>query len=390
MLNFLVQFSDVFGPFRLFGYTSFRAVMAALTAFVLMMIIMPRLIAWLRRKRFGEQGAKGDGAIVVDTMRRAKAGTPTMGGLGLVVCVVLTALLWCDPRLGKTWLLICGIIAFAGMGFIDDRTKIFKGAKGISIRVKLLMQILLATGFGLWFWALDDGVVVSTIITHVSESKSILAQEGVFGKSMTHHIIVPFLPLELALPVGLGIVLWAVVMLFACSNAVNFTDGMDGLASGTMLIAVLAFMVIAYITSHFIAAHYLKIPYIRGNEHVAVFCAALAGACLGFLWFNAPPAEVFMGDTGSQGLGGALALIALTTKQEFLILLVGFVFFAEALSVLLQVCSYRLCGGRRIFLCAPVHHHFQYLGWSETKIVMRFWLIAGLAALLALATLKLR
>jgi phospho-N-acetylmuramoyl-pentapeptide-transferase len=177
---------------------------------------------------------------------------------------------------------------------------------------------------------------------------------------------------------------------FACSNAVNFTDGMDGLAAGTMAIAALAFMAIAYVSSHFVAAHYLKVAYVPGNEEVAVFCAALVGSCLGFLWYNAPPAEVFMGDTGSQALGGALAMVALCSKQEFLILLVGFVFFAEALSVLLQVASYRLRGGKRIFLCAPVHHHFQYKGWPETRIVFRFWMVAALAALLALATLKLR
>ncbi|TVR43441.1 MAG: phospho-N-acetylmuramoyl-pentapeptide-transferase [Planctomycetota bacterium] len=390
MLSLLDYFSSSFGPLRLFGYTSSRAVLAALTAFLLMMVVMPRLIRWLKYKKFGEQGAKGDGAIVVDTMRQAKAGTPTMGGLGLLTCVIITAILWCDPTVGKTWLLISGMVGYGFLGYLDDRTKVFKGAKGMSIRVKLALQIALGLGLGLWFWHLDGGQVVSAVLTRVDEAQRILAQEPVFGSAVGGRVVIPMLPLEYSLPLGLGMVAWAMLMLFACSNAVNFTDGMDGLAAGTMLIAVLAFMVIAYVSSHFIAAHYLKIPYVLGNQEVAVFCAALAGGCLGFLWFNSAPAQVFMGDTGSQGLGAGLALVALSTKQEFLILLVGFVFFAEALSVALQVASYRLRGGKRIFLCAPIHHHFQYLGWSESKIVMRFWLIAALAALIALSTLKLR
>jgi phospho-N-acetylmuramoyl-pentapeptide-transferase len=179
-------------------------------------------------------------------------------------------------------------------------------------------------------------------------------------------------------------------MTISCANAVNFTDGMDGLASGTMLIAALAFMAIAYVTSRVDATEFLKVLYVPGGQEVAVFCAAVAGACLGFLWFNCAPAEVFMGDTGSQALGGFLGLAALNTKQEFLVLLVGFVFFIEAASVLLQVASYRFRNKKRIFLCAPLHHHFQYKGWPESKIVLRFWIVAALAALLALSTLKLR
>ena len=390
MLSWLQYLSEYFGPMRLFGFTSSRAVLAALTAFLLMMWVMPRLIRWLQLKKFGEQGAKGDGAIIVDTMRKAKAGTPTMGGLGILLVVILTTLLWCDPAVGKTWLLLAGMMSFGFLGFMDDRTKVFKGAKGMSIRFKIFLQVFFGLGLGLWFWTLDGGQIVNAVLTQVDDQGVVAAQTPSWGASVANHVVLPFFSLDSATYVGVGMVLWALVLLFACSNAVNFTDGMDGLAAGTMLISVLAFMVIAYVSSHFIAAHYLKIPYVLDNQEVAVFCAVLVGACLGFLWFNSAPAEVFMGDTGSQGLGGALALIALMTKQEFLILIVGFVFFAEALSVFLQVASYRLRGGKRILLCAPIHHHFQYLGWSETKIVLRFWLIAGLAALLALATLKLR
>jgi phospho-N-acetylmuramoyl-pentapeptide-transferase len=194
---------------------------------------------------------------------------------------------------------------------------------------------------------------------------------------------------SLAVGVGLGLVAWVAFVTTACANGVNFTDGMDGLAAGTVLIAALAFMVIAYVTSRVDTADYLKVLFVSGGQEGAVFCAAIAGACLGFLWFNCQPAEVFMGDTGSQALGGALGLVALNTKQEFLILLVGSVFVAEAASVAIQVFAFRCCGGRRVFRCAPLHHHFQYLGWPESKIVLRFWIVAALAALLALATLKL-
>ncbi len=205
-----------------------------------------------------------------------------------------------------------------------------------------------------------------------------------------HQLSFPFVPVEWAVNLGLVSVLWVMFVSVSCANGVNFTDGMDGLASGTMLIAALAFMGIAYLTSRVDSADYLKVLYISGGQDVAIYCAAIAGACLGFLWFNSAPAEVFMGDTGSQALGGVLGLIALNTKQEFLILLVGLVFVVEAASVAIQVASYRLRGGKRVFLCAPIHHHFQYKGWPESKIVLRFWIVAALGALAALGTLKIR
>ena len=192
------------------------------------------------------------------------------------------------------------------------------------------------------------------------------------GESLHHMMSLPFLPLEWSIPLGIGIIAWVLFMTLACSNSVNFTDGMDGLASGTMLICSIAFVVIAYLTSRVDACAYLNIFYVPGSQEVAIFSSAIAGACLGFLWFNAAPAKVFMGDTGSQALGGALAVIATCVKQEFLLPVVGFIFFLEGASVLLQVGSYRLRGGKRIFLCAPIHHHFQYKGWPETRIVVRF------------------
>ncbi len=385
------------GPLRLVDFVSTRVVGAAFTAFVLMMLVMPSLIRWLKRKKFGESGAKGDGAVVVDAMREGKKGTPTMGGLGLVACITAATILWCDPASLRTWVLVFGLLSFALVGYLDDRTKIFKGAKGTPLFVKLGIQIGAAVICGIGLYIINQNIA-DQLLTGADRPagfppdwyKKSLGEDSFIVRLGVHQLSFPFVPVEYALNLGLWSILWVVFVTSACANGVNFTDGMDGLAAGTMLIAALAFMVIAYLVSRVDAADYLKVLYISGGQEVAIFCAAIAGACLGFLWFNCAPAEVFMGDTGSQALGGALGLIALSTKQEFLILLVGFIFVIEALSVALQIASYRLRGGKRIFLCAPIHHHFQYKGWPESKIVMRFWIVAALFALVALATLKVR
>jgi phospho-N-acetylmuramoyl-pentapeptide-transferase len=393
----LAQLGLQWGPLRLFEYVSTRAVGAAFTAFVLMLLIMPPLIRWLKRKKFGETGAKGDGAVVVDAMREGKKGTPTMGGLGLVLVICVTAILWCDPGSLRTWVLVFGLLSFALVGYLDDRTKIFKGAKGTPLFVKLGIQLSAAAICGLGLYLINQGI--SDQLLTVADRpagfpmdwyKKWLGDESFIVRLGVHQLSFPFVPVEYALNLGLWSVLWVIFVTSACANGVNFTDGMDGLAGGTMLIAALAFMVIAYLTSRVDTADYLKVLYISGGQEVAIFCAAIAGACLGFLWFNCAPAEVFMGDTGSQALGGALGLVALSTKQEFLIILVGFIFVIEAASVAIQIISFRLCGGRRVFLCAPIHHHFQYKGWPESKIVLRFWIVAALFALVALATLKVR
>jgi phospho-N-acetylmuramoyl-pentapeptide-transferase len=399
--DLLASWGVHWGPLRLLDYVTTRVVAAAFTAFVLMMVFMPGLIRWLKRKKFGETGAKGDGAAVVDAMREGKKGTPTMGGLGIVLCITAASLLWCDPTEWRTWLMLFGLLSFAVVGFLDDRTKIFKGAKGTPLFVKLAIQLGAAVvcGVGLYLINQNNADVLLSGADHPASlpwdfyKKHFELQDHDISFTVRlgiHQVSFPFVPVEYAINLGLASVLWVVFVTVSCANGVNFTDGMDGLASGTMLIAALAFMVIAYVTSRVDTADYLKVLYISGGQDVAIFCAAIAGACLGFLWFNSAPAEVFMGDTGSQALGGALGLVALNTKQEFLVLLVGFVFVMEAASVAIQVASFRLRGGKRVFLCAPIHHHFQYKGWPESKIVLRFWIIAALAALVALATLKLR
>ncbi len=405
MLKYLALLQNHFGPFRVFEYVSSRVVLSAVTGFVLMLVVMPPLIRWLKRKKFGESGAKGDGAVVVDAMRDSKKGTPTMGGLGLVACIAATALLWCDPTEARTWLMVFGLVMFALVGYLDDRTKIFKGAKGTPTSVKLGIQLGVALACGIALYLINEHYYQSLVLGKLSElsvADHLIGSPPEFyrkhfaltGDTYTvrlavHQLVFPLMKVEYAVSLGIFSIFWVMFVTTACANGVNFTDGMDGLAAGTMFIAAIAFMVIAYVTSRVDSADYLKVLYVPVGQEVAVFCAAIAGACLGFLWFNGSPAEVFMGDTGSQALGGSLGLVALTTKQEFLLVLVGFIFVIEAGSVALQIASYRLRGGKRIFLCAPIHHHFQYKGWPESKIVMRFWIIAALAALLALATLKL-
>jgi len=405
MLKYLANYQDHFGPLRLFDYASTRVVMAAITSFIAMMLVMPPLIRWLKRKKFGETGAKGDGAVIVDAMRDSKKGTPTMGGLGLVACIVLAVILWCDPGEYRTWLMLFGLISFAVVGFLDDRTKIFKGAKGTPLWVKLSIQISAALACGIALYLINEHyfhLLIDTDQLQIQDRPAGTPPEfykkhfphdppGVVYtvRLAVHQLVFPLMKVEYGISLGIFSIIWVVLVMTSCANGVNFTDGMDGLAAGTMFIAALAFMVIAYVTSRVDTADYLKILFVPASQEVAVFCAAVAGACLGFLWFNCAPAEVFMGDTGSQALGGALGLMALNTMQEFLLALVGFIFVIEAGSVALQIASYRLRGGKRIFLCAPLHHHFQYKGWPESKIVLRFWIVAALAALIALATLKL-
>ncbi len=365
-----------------------RIVAALATSFGLMLLLMPGLIRWLKRMKFGESGAKNQGAAVVDAMREGKKGTPTMGGLGIVLCIIVTMALWCDLTAPRTWLLLFGLAAFALLGFLDDRTKIFKGSKGTPLFIKLGIQFTAAIGCGIGLY-LIEAHYASILNPSGAASYAKELSGGTYQVALgTHQLGIPFISLHYALGLGVGSVLWAMFVTTACANGVNFTDGMDGLAAGTMVISALAFAVIAYLVGRVDAAQYLTTFFVPGGQDVAIACAAVAGACLGFLWFNCSPAEVFMGDTGSQALGGFLGLAALNTKQEFLVLLVGFIFVLEATSVALQIASFRLRGGKRIFLCAPIHHHFQMKGWSEPKIVLRFWIIAALFALLAIAALK--
>lgn len=378
-----------------------RVLAATLLAFLGMFAVMPPLIRWLRRQKLGERGAKGEGAAVVDAMREGKKGTPTMGGLGIVACIAAATLCCADLSEARPWLLLLALLGFAALGFSDDRTKLFQGARGMGSGTKLLIQALLALGCGLGLWLVGEHDARTLLPANAPAGwpygfyEKELAGDIYTVRLAIDQLAFPLVPVEHALSLGALLIPWAAFVTVSCANAVNFTDGLDGLAAGTTFIAALAFAVIAYLVSRVDAADHLQALYVSGGQEVAVFCAAMAGACLGFLWYNAPPARVFMGDTGSQALGAGLGLAAAATKQELLFLLIGAVFVAEAGSVLVQKLVFKATkrrpqGGYRVFRCAPLHHHFQYHGWPETTIVVRFWIVAALCALLALATLRLR
>lgn len=342
---------------NVFRYLSFRIIYAAVTAFLLAFVLTPLLIRKLQQIRLGQRIREdGPGHHVT------KAGTPTMGGLLILFAVVLATLLWADVTNRYIWLVVFATVGFGIVGFLDDYLKFIHGrSKGLSVPQKLLLQIILALGIGLFFY---------------------------FSPAYSTELSVPFFK-EIHPDLGWFYIPFAILVIVGCSNAVNLTDGLDGLAIGPIMIAALAYTLVAYVAGNKIMADYLLIPYIRGAGELAVFTAAIFGSSLGFLWFNAYPASVFMGDVGSLPLGAALGTVAVVSKHELLLFLVGGVFVIEAVSVIFQVLSYK-ARRKRIFLMAPIHHHFEMKGWEEPKVVVRLWIIAILLALLSLSTLKLR
>jgi phospho-N-acetylmuramoyl-pentapeptide-transferase len=349
-----------YGAFNVFRYITFRTAMAVLTALCVSFILGPWLIRKLRQFQIGqeirEEGPKS---------HQTKQGTPTMGGILILTSVVLPTLLWADMANAFVWIAVASTVAFGVIGFTDDYLKIVRRHNlGLTARRKLALQVLVGLAVG--------GVLVW------------LATRGAFVTSLTF----PFLK-ELQPQLGYAFVLFVVLVLTSASNAVNLTDGLDGLAIGSVLITSAAFTVLAYAAGNARVADYLGIPNVKGSGELAVFCGSVVGASLGFLWFNCHPAQVFMGDVGSMALGGALGTVAILIKQEFLLVISGGLFVLEAGSVILQVGSFKL-RGRRIFRMSPLHHHFELAGWSETKVVIRFWILAIMFSLLALATLKLR
>lgn len=341
-------------------YITFRTGAASLTALAVSLLLGPWLIRRLRAFAIG-QVIRHDGPA----SHRPKAGTPTMGGLLILVAAVGPTLLWADLTNAYVWTAVLSTLAFAAIGFADDYLKIVRGSHhGLRPRYKLACQVAvaLAAGAGLM----------------------ILVQHRLYDT----RLIFPFFK-ALKPDLGWGYVLLVVVVLVGSSNAVNLTDGLDGLAISTFTIAAAAFTALAYVTGHRVFADYLLIVQIPQAAELTIFCGSLVGASLGFLWYNSYPAEIFMGDVGSLGLGAALGTVAILTKQELLLFFVGGIFVLEALSVIIQVASFKLTG-RRVFRMAPLHHHFELLGWSEPKVITRFVIIAIVFALLSLTTLKLR
>ncbi len=376
MLYWLHEFSDVFSPLRMFRYITFRTVLAAGTAFVFSLILGPWLIDKLRAINFGEQ-REDERVAALD--RSAKVGTPTMGGLMILFATVSATVVWAEPG---NFYVLCAVTTFAFMGilgFIDDYLKI-RRARGLSSRVKL-------AGQGFW--------TVLLLFALLANTETFLR---------TQQLMVPFFKDPVIASMGtIGTLVFLVLVLVGASNAVNLTDGLDGLAIGCTNSATAAYLVMAYVAGHYTFAQYLQIPFVKGSGELAVFCGALLGAGLGFLWFNCHPAKVFMGDTGSLAVGGGIAAVAILIKQELVLIIVGGVFVSEALSVILQQGWFKYTrkkygAGRRIFLCAPLHHHFEYLAKKqgksvdayENRITIRFWILAIIFALIGVATLKIR
>ncbi|MDP9338501.1 MAG: phospho-N-acetylmuramoyl-pentapeptide-transferase [Acidobacteriota bacterium] len=364
-----------FSPLNVFRYITVRTVYASLTGMFLAFVFGPWLIRQLRELQIGqyirEEGPQD---------HKKKAGTPTMGGVLIVLSTAVPTLLWADLGNAFVWLALFALLAFAAIGFVDDYAKVSKQRNlGLTSAKKFTMQILVSLVCGIGLLVLATWSKYSTQLM-IPFFKRFHPDLVIHALMATPHIwpiaFVPFL-------------FFVSLVIAGASNAVNLTDGLDGLAIGCTVIAAGALTVLTYVSSNFRWANYLEIQYIPGVGELTVFCGALVGASLGFLWYNAHPAEIFMGDVGSLSLGGTLGVIAVIIKQEILLFFIGGIFVVEAMSVILQVGSFKL-RGKRIFRMAPIHHHFELLGWSESKVIVRFWIVALVFALFALTTLKLR
>jgi phospho-N-acetylmuramoyl-pentapeptide-transferase len=327
----------------------------------LSLLFGPAFIRKLARLKSGGQPIRTDGP----QSHFSKAGTPTMGGGLILFAVTLSTLLWANLSNRYIWIVLAVMISFGAIGWLDDYLKVVKrDPRGLASRWKYLLQSVFGTLAAIWLYSTAD--VPAATAFHVPLLK------------------------DVAVPLGLGFVAVAYFWIVGFSNAVNLTDGLDGLAAGPIVITASTYLIFSYVAGNAVVASYLQIPFVSGAGEVTIYCAAIVGACLGFLWFNCYPAEIFMGDVGSLSLGGTLGVVSIITKQEFLLVIVGGIFVMEAVSVILQVGYFKMTGGKRIFLMAPFHHHYEKKGWLEPKVVVRFWIISIILGLIALATLKLR
>ncbi|MBP1710664.1 MAG: phospho-N-acetylmuramoyl-pentapeptide-transferase [Deltaproteobacteria bacterium] len=356
--EFIYPLHTMFSSFNVFRYITFRTIFASITA-LLICLLMGR---WLIRKL---QNLQIDQQIREDGPKThlVKKGTPTMGGVLMIFAVVISTFLWANLSVGYVWLALMVTVGFGLIGFLDDYWKLAgKSSRGISGKTRLVAEIVIA---------LFVGVILY------------------FKPGFNTQVTIPFF--KTVLPnLGWGYILLCVFIIVGAANAVNLTDGLDGLATGPAGICFVTYLLFAYFAGNIKVAGYLQIPYVPGAGELSVFCGAFMGAALGFLWFNAYPAEIFMGDVGSLSMGGALGTVAVITKQEILLAIVGGVFVMETFSVIFQVGYFKLTGGKRIFRMAPIHHHFELKGWAEPKVIVRFWIISILLALVAISTLKLR
>lgn len=355
--NLLYPLVEYFSPLNVLKYITVRSAYAAVTALLIAFIAGPWLIRKLRELKAG-QSVRQDGP----QSHLAKSGTPTMGGLLLILGIGIAALLWMDLTHPVTWILLTALVGFGGIGFIDDLLKVLaRNSKGISSWTKIFGQFVVASVCMVWL---------------------------TFIPGFDMYLYVPFFKAPV-LNLGLLMVPFGIFLMIGWSNAVNVTDGLDGLATGLVILVGLALAAIAYVSGRADYAAYLQIPFNPWGGEVAIFCLALVGAAVGFLWFNGHPAEVFMGDTGSLALGGLFGLLSVLLKKELLLVILGGVFVMETVSVMIQVFWYKRTK-KRVFRMAPIHHHFELSGWAETKVVTRFWLLGGLFAIVGLSTLKLQ
>jgi phospho-N-acetylmuramoyl-pentapeptide-transferase len=378
MLYFLLyeQLYKHFSPFRVFGYVTSRTAFSSLTALFLCIALGPWLIGKLRQFQIGqyirEEGPKS---------HQKKAGTPTMGGVLIIISIVVPTLLWADLRNAYVWVAIAALLGYGWIGFLDDYAKVSHQRNlGLTARRKLFYQF--AMGF-----AFATTLLVMRAFGSFKETMNIPFLKQFKPSLLFTHMMAN--PWTYILGVAPFCIFVALVVVFM-SNAVNLTDGLDGLAIGLMVISAGALTILTYAGGHAQLAEYLQLARNPRTSELTVFCGSMTGASLGFLWYNAHPAEIFMGDVGSLGLGGALAVVAVLIKQEVLLIFIGGIFIVEAVSVILQVGSFKLRNGKRIFKMAPIHHHFEALGWAESKIIARFWIAGLILALFALTTLKLR
>jgi len=359
---FLYPLREYWTFFNIFKYITFRAAFSSITAFLIVVLFAPPIIRRLKALKIGEN-VRGKESLNSYDLHKHKQGTPTMGGILILIGIFLSTILWAD--LANSYLLLALLVTFwlGGIGFLDDYKKLKNksGKRGLSKKTKLLAQFII-------------GLVIALFLYWNPKSSTIIE--------------IPFFK-NLAINLGIFYIVFVIFVITACSNAVNITDGLDGLATGCIVMTAIAYTVFSYVTGHVRFAEYLGIYYLPEAAELTIFCAAIAGAGLGFLWYNTFPASIFMGDTGALSLGGAIGTIALFIKKEIILLLVGGIFVVEALSVLMQIISFRSTG-KRIFKIAPLHHHFEVSGWAEPKVTVRFWIVAIILVLLSLATLKLR
>ncbi len=361
LFNLLVPLAEDNIVFNVFRYLTFRSGGAVVTALIISFLLGPKVIAWLKAKQKDGQPIRDDGP---EQHLLTKKGTPTMGGVLILMAISISTLLWADLTNGFVWTVLLLTIGFGLVGFADDYLKLTRrSSEGLRSRTKFLAQILIA-------------VTATILIMEISPAES------------RTHLAIPFLK-DVLIDLGWVFAAVAIFVMVGSSNAVNLTDGLDGLAIVPVMIAAGCFAFIAYLVGNAVFADYLQLHYVPGTGELAVFCGSLVGASLGFLWFNAPPAMVFMGDTGSLSCGGALGGIAVITKHELVLAIIGGLFVLETVSVIVQVFSFKLTG-KRVFRMAPLHHHFEKKGWAEPTIVIRFWIIASILALAGLSTLKLR